>query len=134
MHIVSSLISWTNMQKKIEELKEKLETEKALLTKELKTVGRINPENPGDWQATPAKMDANNADENVLADTIEEFEGNTAILKQLEIRFNEVNSALERIANGKYGLCKICQKTIEEDRLEANPAAETCKEHMSVNS
>ncbi len=122
------------MSEKIHELKEKLETEKALLTKELETIGRINPENPGDWQAIPTKMDTLKADENEVADTIEEFESNTAILKQLEIRYNEVLSALERIAAGTFGTCAVCQKQIEEDRLDANPAAATCKEHMNSES
>lgn len=117
-------------EEKIKYFREKLETEKTLLESELLTVGRINPENPNDWQAVPAKMDTMNADENEVADTIEEFEGNTAILKQLEIRFNEVKNALGQIESGKYGICSICGKSIEEDRLEANPAATTCKAHM----
>jgi len=111
--------------------KTKLEAEKALLEKELLTVGRRNPDNPADWQATPAVMDILKADENEKADTIEEFETNTAILKQLEIRYNNVKDALERIAKGTYGKCSVCDKEIEADRLEANPAATTCKIHLT---
>jgi RNA polymerase-binding transcription factor DksA len=111
--------------------KEKLVAELALLEKELATVGRVNPENPADWQAVPADMDTMKADENEVADTIEEFEGNTAILKQLEIRYNEVKTALERIEAGTFGTCSVCNKPIESNRLEANPAANTCKEHMN---
>jgi RNA polymerase-binding transcription factor DksA len=32
---------------------------------------------------------------------------------------------------GKYGICKVCGEEIEEARLEANPAAETCKAHLN---
>lgn len=117
-------------QELLNKFQEKLTTEKTLLEGELKTVGRRNPENLADWQPLPAKMDTSNADENEVADTIEEFEGNTAILKQLEIRYNEVRDALSRIESGTYGICSVCGKPIEEDRLDANPAAKTCKAHM----
>ena len=109
---------------------EKLKTEKELLEKELQTVGRRNPDNPADWEAVPADTEEDGADENVIADTIEEYEGNTAILKQLEIRYNEVLGAIERIENGSYGKCEVSGEPIEMDRLEANPAAKTCKAHM----
>jgi RNA polymerase-binding transcription factor DksA len=33
--------------------------------------------------------------------------------------------------SGSYGKCEVCGKAIEADRLEANPAAPTCKEHMN---
>ena len=51
--------------------KEKLETEKAILEKELASVGRINPENPKDWEATEGEVDITKADENETADGIE---------------------------------------------------------------
>jgi RNA polymerase-binding transcription factor DksA len=114
-----------------DQLKEKLQSELEQLEKELESIGRRNPENPNDWQALPSKMDALPADENEVADTIEEFEGNTAILKQLEIRYNEVRQALARLESNTYGTCEVCGKAIEEDRLSANPAATTCKEHMA---
>jgi RNA polymerase-binding transcription factor DksA len=51
----------------------------------------------------------------------------------LEVRYNEIKSALKKIeesAPGAYGLCEVGGEQIEEDRLEANPAARTCKAHM----
>lgn len=112
-------------------LKEMLESEKALLEKELATVGRINPENPADWQPVATDMNTVNADENDVADTIEEYENNTAILKQLEIRINEVKGALERMEKGTYGICEISGEPIEIERLEANPAARTSMAHLN---
>lgn len=117
-------------QEHIHNLKTKLETELSLLEKELQTVGRVNPENKDDWQPTPAVMDALSADENEVADTIEEFEDNTAILKQLETRLHEVKKALEKIENNAFGKCEVCGAEIETDRLEVNPAAATCTLHM----
>lgn len=115
---------------KIKHLEDLLLAEKVTLESELETVGKRNPDNPRDWEAKSSPDDATSADENDLADTIEDYEGNTAILKQLETRYNEVLKALDKIKNGTYGVCEVCGKPIEEDRLEANPAARTCKEHI----
>ncbi len=111
--------------------KKKLESELALLESELKTVGRINPSNPNDWEPVPPNADIDSADRNIVADEIEDYENNTAILKDLEIRFNEVKNALQRIESNTYGICEISGEPIEEERLEANPAARTCKQHIN---
>ncbi len=119
-------------KKTVKHFEEKLKAELAIVEAELKGVGRKNPDNPSDWQATPEKMDTLTADETELADSLEAFEGNTAILKQLEIRYNEVRAALERVKRGTYGLCEKGKEIIENDRIEANPAATTCKKHMNA--
>lgn len=112
--------------------KEKLETELLRLTEELKTVGRINPSNPSDWEATPGTMDIQQADENERADAVEEYGTNNAVLSDLEIRFNQVKAALKRIKDGTFGVCEVSGEPIEEDRLEANPAATTSKAHREA--
>lgn len=115
--------------KDIQQFKKKLEEEKDLLQKELETVGRVNPDNPKDWEAKPSDTDFLATDPNEVADNIENFEENTAILKQLEIKWNNVKNALERIESGTYGTCEISGEKIEKERLEANPAARTCLTH-----
>lgn len=107
-----------------------LTAELANLEKELATVGRKNPEHNGDWEATE-KMDIDTADEDEVADSMNEFENNTAIVAQLETRLSEVKSALEKLEKGTFGVCEIGGEPIEGDRLEANPAAKTCKAHMN---
>lgn len=112
--------------------REKLEAEKALLEKEMEKIGRKNPDNPNDWEATPpADRDTSSADENTVADAIEGYEDNTAIMKTLEERYKDINSGLDKIKHGVYGTCQVCKKEIETERLEANPSARTCKEHMN---
>jgi RNA polymerase-binding transcription factor DksA len=114
-----------------EYFKTKLEAEKEELEKELAKVGRRNPDNPSDWEAVPpADKDVSQADENTVADAIEGFDSNQAIVSTLEKRYNDVKSGLDKIKHGVYGHCQVCQKEIELDRLEANPSARTCKEHM----
>jgi DnaK suppressor protein len=115
----------------IQHFKEKLEEEKAKLIAELKTIGRINPDNPQDWEALPGEKDDGTADPNDFADSIEEYEGNTALLKELETQLKDVNDALKKIDKGNYGICEISGDTIEIERLEANPAARTCKLHIN---
>ena len=110
--------------------KTKLEEEKTLVEKELEKVGKRNPDNPSDWMPTPAEGATQEADDNDAADNIEEYGENAAILNTLETRYNDIKKALDKIANGNYGICEIGGEEIETDRLEANPSATTCKAHM----
>ena len=114
----------------IDHYKNKLEEELRLVERELNEVGRKNPDNPKDWEAEPADFSTDKADDSEGADRIEEYEGNTAIVKELETRYNDIKDALKKIENGTYGLCEVCHNPIEEDRLTANQAARTCKNHM----
>lgn len=110
--------------------KTRLEEEKARLETELSSIGRRNPSNPNDWEAVPQDTGLE-ADPNDRADQMEGYEENTAILKDLEIRYNDVCAALERIEKGTYGVCEVNGEEIEETRLQADPAARTCKADMS---
>lgn len=119
------------MELDIKHFKDLLEKEKETLLGELSTVGRKNPENPKDWEAIEPDMGNTGADENEVADSMEEFGTNKAILEQLETRLWEVNKALKKIEDGTYGICEVSGEHIELDRLEANPAARTNKAHMN---
>jgi RNA polymerase-binding transcription factor DksA len=110
--------------------KEKLEEELSLVEKELNDVGRKNPDNKFDWEAKPTLMNEDSADNNETADNIEEYEENTAVLKELEIRYNDIKDALNKIEKENYGICEVSGEPIEEERLIANPAARTCEKHM----
>lgn len=110
--------------------KEKLEKELEIITDDLKSVARINPSNPNDWEPIPANMDTDEADKNEVSDRIDAFDRNIAIVKDLETRFNNIKTALEKIENGTYGICEETGEPIPTARLEANPAARTCKEHL----
>ena len=54
--------------------KDKLEAELKKLESELKSVGRINPSNPNDWEAVQPEMDVSASDDNETADSLESFE------------------------------------------------------------
>mgnify|MGYP001595568011 CR=1 FL=1 len=107
-----------------------LEEEKGRLEAELGSVGRRNPANPADWEAVPGETGLE-ADSTDTAEQIDGYETNTAILKELEARYNDVLRALERIEKGTYGVCTIGGEAIETERLAADPAAKTCKAHLN---
>lgn len=100
------------------------------LEKQLGNLGRKNPDEKDDWQATKEEGVLDPADDGDVADSIEQYESNNAVLENLETRLHEVNNALAKIEDGTYGICNVCGEKIEDDRLEANPAAATCKTHM----
>lgn len=112
--------------------KDKLEKEKAYLEGELAKIGRINPDNPSDWEPIPTEKDPSQADPNTVADSVEDYEENAAIVNTLESRYADVKSGLDKIKHGTYGLCQVCNKEISKERLEANPSARTCREHMNT--
>lgn len=106
-----------------------LETERQELESQLSKIGRINPQDESDWEVKPLTQPENFSREEV-ADELEEMDENEEIEQTLEQRLQQVRSALERIKNNKYGICEIGGEEIEEARLEANPAARTCKAHL----
>ncbi len=46
-----------------------------------------------------------------------------------ERQIKEIQSALKRMEEGSYGLCRVCKEPIPEERLEAVPWASTCISH-----
>lgn len=43
----------------------------------------------------------------------------------------QVDSALERIDNGSYGICDVCNDPIEADRLITDPLITVCLDHLN---
>lgn len=113
-----------------EHFRTRLTEEKLRLEAELATVGRRNPSNPADWEAVPQEI-GQEADPNATADQMEGYSENNAILTDLETRYNDILAALTRLDDGSYGTCSVSGEPIEEARLEADPAANTCKAHMN---
>lgn len=119
--------------KDVELYKKVLLDEKINLTEEILSVGKIRAKTKEGYEATAGDITENidSEDENSLADKFEEYEDRSAVEKELEIQLHAVNKALERIKLGEYGRCHICGREIEEERLVANPSAETCKIHIN---
>lgn len=113
-----------------EHFKTRLEDEQKAVEAQLATVGRKNPDRAGDWEATAGGFDADPAEAEEEAQKFQEEDNNEHIVDALEKRLAEVKRALGKIVEGAYGMCEISGEHIEEDRLDANPAARTCKKHL----
>ncbi len=114
----------------INKLREKLVEEKILLETELASVGKRSPNNPNEWEPSQNELLTDTAEVEVRASEIAEFEDKNAVMVELEHHYNTILAALKRISEGTYGACRICDAEIELARLQANPAAETCKTHL----
>lgn len=116
-------------KKDMEQYKAKLLAEKATLEEEVSHIGKRDAGTPGGWDATSGDMEVDSADENEVADKLEELEDNNAIVSKLDAQLIEVKAALERIEKGTYGMCEACGKPIETERLMANPSARGSLKH-----
>ena len=110
-------------------IKEKLEKERDVLMEELRGMGKLNPETE-EWEATPEEQNAPQADQNEMADRFEDFEARSSMMKTLVPRLNNILKALKGLNRDSFGKCEVCKNDIEMTRLEANPAARTCKKHI----
>jgi DnaK suppressor protein len=119
--------------KNFSHFEEKLKTERETVINDLQGIGVVkDSREPDDWQAKPADLDTLRADSNEVADKIESYEGNNDIVHKLERQLTDIDAALSKIKNNSFGICEIGGEEIENDRLEANPAARTCKKHMNT--
>ncbi len=119
-------------EEKLKHYNELLVKEMDQMKEELSRLGIKNPED-GDWGAVLGSMNsADKADPNTQADRDEEFLERANVLGEIETRYRELADALTKINDEpeKYGICEVSGQPIEDDRLEANPAARTCKANM----
>ena len=113
----------------ISDYRTRLEKERVLLEKELEGLG--TRDESGDWVPKKPTDEVFGADKNDNADIIEEEQEANASLNELEARLVQVDAALKKIDDGAYGICEVSGEDIEVERLNANPAAATCMQHMS---
>jgi RNA polymerase-binding transcription factor DksA len=113
-------------EEQLDELRGALEAEKDAVEEELSDHG-VSVDS--DWQGTSSSH-GEEADSTDAADNIEELVTNVPLVEELEKRHKELVAALERMDDGSYGLCENGGEPIPYDRLEANPAARTCLEHV----
>lgn len=114
----------------INELKEKLNKEKANIEEELKKFAGKDEKPKGDWDTKYPNWDSNAAGGSALeteADEVEEYERRLPIEHSLELKLMDINSALEKINKGQYGICEKCGRELEEERLKAIPEAKFCQ-------
>lgn len=114
----------------IQHFKSLLEAEKTRIDKELKKItSKVGP-GEGNIDAIQIETGEDTGDREDVAEAIETYEDNESVVVSLRTELNEINRALDKITAGTYGVCEINGEPIEQERLEADPAARTCKEHI----
>lgn len=111
-------------------IKEKLEKERDELLGQMKGMGKLNPET-NEWETVPEEMNYVETDQNDMADRFEDYESKSSMMKVLESKLSDTLRALKGINKESFGKCEVCHKDIELARMEANPAARTCKKHIN---
>ena len=110
----------------IETQKTKLEEERTRLQSELSRIAKKDV--VGDDYHAQVEQIGRAPDENVVEE--EQYEAARSVEQSLELQLRDVQSALARIAPGRYGICAKCGEPIEQKRLEVLPSARACLKHV----
>lgn len=105
------------------EMEKKLIEERDRLKTELEAFASQNPKNSQDYIADFPNM-GDKEDEN--AEEVDTFSTNLTLERTLESQLRDVIDSLGRIEAGTYGICKYCDKEINEKRLQARSASSSC--------
>jgi len=109
----------------LKDIEAQLNEEKERLERELAEFTTQNPKNKSDYDASFPSM-GDKEDEN--AEEVATYSTNLTLERTLESSLRDVNKALDRLKEGTYGICKYCNKQIDEKRLRARPASSSCIE------
>ncbi|MBI3046226.1 MAG: hypothetical protein HYY86_01605 [Candidatus Harrisonbacteria bacterium] len=103
-------------EKELQNLKEQLEKEAGELEAQFGVVSKT-PEMGSDVES----------DFSEEADEAEELSNNLGMQDTLKSRLQDIEAALDKMAQGKYGKCEKCGMDIEPEVLKANPESRLCK-------
>ena len=102
-------------KEKLQEYKTKLEKEQRLILAEIK-----QNETPTDFGS-----DIDHFEEE--SDEAEEMGNQLAVAQGLKGRLDDIEVALAKIQDGKYGICEKCGEEIEAEILDIDPESRLCK-------
>jgi RNA polymerase-binding transcription factor len=106
-------------QQTVDRLRERLETERGELRKQLDDLGaRRDAEGIEDPELDEGFADAGQA--------AAERANLLTLVRSLRDTLRDVEQALARMDAGTYGTCERCGQPIDEERLEALPAVRLC--------
>lgn len=107
------------------EMRTVLLTQKKKLENDLGAFTVKNPHVPGDTNAIFPKYGTEPEDN---AHEVEDFITNKSLEEVLEKQVRDIDSALKRMEDGTYGICKFTGKPIGEKRLRARPTSNSTVE------
>jgi len=106
------------------QFKQRLQSKKEDLEKELSSFATPDPNIKGDWDSKYPRVPQGNLEE--AADEVTEYSTRLHLEFSLENQLKDITSALENMEKGTYGMCEKCQNSISEERLKASPEARLC--------
>jgi DnaK suppressor protein len=115
--------------KQVQDMRDRLEEEKAALERHFEINGSTGDTLTKDTSGELSAYDNHPADS--ATETFER-ERDHAIDESFDQKLTEVDAAMQRIEEGTYGSCELCQEPIGYERLEALPWAATCVEHAGL--
>ncbi len=108
-------------QEFLDEMRAKLEEEQTRLTTSLARFAKKNIS--ASEEDYDARFPEYGDDEDENAVEIADYSNNLSLEQELEKELRDVESALERIQKGTYGIDKYTNEPIGEDRLRARPTS-----------
>lgn len=111
-------------KEEIKGIKEELIKRKEQILSDLKNIGEKEKDGSEEDYKTSFPEYGDKDDEN--AQEITEYSKNLATEQVLESTIKDINSALDRIDKGTYGICKYCGEEIGRKRMLARPVASSC--------
>lgn len=116
-------------EKKISKLKNMLIEERCLLERKMETNDEYLEGSLRDSVDELSTVDNHPAD---LGTELYEREKDMALKVHDNDELTKVNAALQKIEDGTYGVCEVCQQDIPYDRLVALPYTSFCIEHTDA--
>lgn len=104
----------------LEKIKAELEDRKGKIEKELSKFTNGN-----DGVADAAFPQFGDKEDDNAAE-VSDYSDNLSLEDSLQNSLKDINKALQKIADGVYGICQYCGQPIDEKRLLARPSSSAC--------
>jgi len=112
-------------QETIQEFQKQLEEKKEQLLAQLAGVSRKVEGEGNNFEASyPNYGDPASIEDS--ANEVADYTTNLSFERDLENELRAVEKALQRVTEGKYGVCTYCGQDIERERLKIRPESTSC--------
>lgn len=121
----------THTKKELDELRQRLEAERAELQEQLTTIEETQFATSQSDISGEVSFDEENADAGTFTF---ERERDLSIENNVRDLLGKIDRALSRMDEGTYGTCSRCGRPIEKPRLKALPYADLCIKDAQAQS
>lgn len=114
----------------LKEFESKLKEQKKVLEEELGKFAKKDANLEGDWDTNFPQKGESSGSQSMedAADQVEKYVNLLPVEHDMELRVQDINTALKKIKGGTYGKCEKCNKEISVERLEIFPEAKNCSQ------